>query len=65
MFTVLELSHAYQQIELEEDSRQYVVVNTRKGLYRYTWLPYGIASGPAIFQNVMGSLLSDIPGVGI
>ena len=28
-------------------------------------LPYGIASAPAIFQNVMESLLSDIPGVGI
>ena len=65
MFTVLDLSHAYQQIELEEDSRQYVVVNTHKGLYRYTRLPYGIASAPAIFQNVMESLLSDIPGVGI
>ena len=65
MFTVLDLSHAYQQIELEEDSRQYVVVNTHKGFYRYTRLPYGIASAPAIFQNVMESLLSDVPGVGI
>ena len=54
-----------QQIELEEDSRQYVVVNTHKGLYRYTIFPYEIASAPAIFQNVMESLLSDIPGVGI
>ena len=31
-FSKLDLSHAYQQIELDEDSRQYVTINTHKGL---------------------------------
>ena len=34
-FTKLDLAHAYNQIELDEDSKQLVVINTLKGLYRY------------------------------
>ena len=62
-FTKLDLSQAYQQIRLEEQSRQYVVINTHKGLYRYTRLPYGVSSAPAIFQRTMDLLLQGIPGV--
>ena len=62
-FTKLDLSQAYQQIRLEEQSRQYVVINTHKGLFRYTRLPYGVSSAPAIFQRTMELLLQGIPGV--
>ena len=50
-FTKLDLSQAYQQLPLHPDSRKYVVVNTHKGLFQYTRLPYGISSAPEIFQN--------------
>ena len=33
-FTKLDLSQVYQQILLDEDSREYVTINTHKGLYR-------------------------------
>ena len=56
-FTKLDLSQVYQQIELEETSKNYVVINTQKGLFRYTRLPYGVASAPAIFQRTMENLL--------
>ena len=62
-FTKLDMSHAYMQIELENISQQYIVINTHKGLFRYSRLPFGISSAPAIFQRVMDSLLQDIPGV--
>ena len=62
-FTKLDMSQAYQQLLLDEDSRNYVVVNTHKGLFRYNRLPFGIASAPAIFQRVMVCLLKGIPGV--
>ena len=39
------------------------VVNTQKGLFRYTRLPYGISSAGAIFQRAMENLLQGIPGV--
>ena len=49
----LDLSHAYQQIELEEESRQYVTISTHKGLFRYSRLPFGVASAPSFFQRTM------------
>lgn len=61
-FTKLDLRHAYEQLVLNEKSRQYVTIHTHKGLYRYKRLPYGIASAPAIFQKQMETLLGGIPG---
>ena len=63
LFSKLDLSHAYQQLPLEEESRKYVVINTHKGLFRFTRLPFGISSAPGIFQRVMESLLQGIEGV--
>ena len=62
-FTKLDLSQAYQQLPLDEESKRYTVVNTHKGLFRYVRLPFGISSAPGIFQRVMDTLLQGIPGV--
>lgn len=59
-FTKLDLSSAYQQMPLEEESRQYVTISTHRGLYHYTCLPFGIASAPAIFQKAMDSILQGL-----
>jgi len=62
-FTKIDLSQAYQQLKLDEESKRYVVINTHKGLFRYTRLPYGISSAPGIFQKAMEGLLQGIPHV--
>ena len=62
-FSKLDMSQAYRQLLLDESSRQYVVINTHKGLFRYSCLPFGVSSAPGIFQRVMENLLQDIPGV--
>ena len=62
-FTTLDLSHAYLQLELEKESQELVTINTHKGLYKYTRLPFGVASAPAIFQRTMESLLQGLPMV--
>ena len=49
---------------LDEESRQYVTINTHLGLYRYTRLPSGVASSPAIFQKIMKSVMSGLIRVG-
>ena len=64
-FTKLDLAHAYQQIELDEDSKDLVTINTHKGLYRYHRLPFGISAAPSIFQRTMENLLQGIPGVSV
>ena len=45
--TKIDLTHAYQQMSLEESFRELVTVNTHRGLYCYTQLPFGVASAPA------------------
>ena len=62
-FTKLDLSQAYQQLTLDKESRKYVTINTHKGLYQYTRLPFGVASAPAIFQRLMDTILQNIPNV--
>ena len=63
VFSKIDLSQAYQQLPLDEESQKLVVINTQKGLFKYTRLPFGIPSAPGIFQRVMESILQGIAGV--
>ena len=62
VFSKINLSHAYQQVELDVDSHKYltIIINTHKGLYRYKRLPFGVSSAPAIFQRIMDQLLQGV-----
>ena len=62
-FTKLDLSHAYEQVCLEEGSQKYTTINTHKGLFAYKRLNYGISSAPGIFQRAMEQLLNGLPCV--
>ena len=62
-FSKLDLSRAYQQLVLDDESKQYTVINTHRGLFRYNRLPFGIASAPGIFQRTMEGLLRGLPHV--
>ena len=62
-FSKLDLSQAYQQMQMEEESAKYLTINTHLGLYQYKRLPFGVASAPAIFQRAMDQILQGIPGV--
>ena len=48
-YSKLDLSHAYQQIGLSEDSQKLTTITTMKGLFAYTRLCYGVSSAPGIF----------------
>ena len=50
---------------VDEDSKEIMTINTRKGLFRYNRLPYGVSSAPGIFQRTMEGLLQGIPHVGV
>jgi hypothetical protein len=61
VFTKLDLSHAYAQMNVDKESQKYLTINTHKGLYSYTKLPYGVKSSPKIFQAVMDKILHGVP----
>ena len=63
IFTKLDLSNAYLQLELDDDSQKLVTISTHKGLYKYNRLPFGVSSAPSIFQRTMEGIVAGIPNV--
>ena len=63
-FSKVDFANAYQQVLLDEESRELVAVNTHRGLYQFTRLPFGIASAPEVFQNLMDQILQRTGGTG-
>lgn len=64
IFSKLDGSNAYHQMEVEEECKKFLVVNTHRGLYRYNVLPQGIASSPAIFQEFVDKMIQGIKRTG-
>ena len=60
-FTKIDLRQAYLQLEMEEESKKYLTINTHKGLYQYNRLLFGVTSAPAIWQRTVDQILQNIP----
>ena len=45
------------QMEIDKESNKRLVINIHKGLYRYTRLPIGIVSAPALWQRPVDQFL--------
>ena len=63
LYTKLDLSQAYQQVLLDDESKPYLTINTHRGLFTYNRLPFGVKSAPGIFQRVIESKLNGVPCV--
>ena len=63
IFSELDLSSAYQQLELDEESKQYAVINTHHGLFRFNHLPFEISSALSILQRTIKNFPNGIPRV--
>lgn len=61
-FTKLDLSNAYNQFMLDDESQELTSINTHRGVFKQTRLCFGIASAPAIFQRAMEGVLAGVPG---
>ncbi|XP_078409894.1 collagen alpha-1(XII) chain [Cetorhinus maximus] len=55
------MSHAYQQLELNNMLGEHVTINTHKGLHQYIWLPFGVSPACVTLQQIMESLLQQLP----
>ncbi|XP_044163404.1 uncharacterized protein K02A2.6-like [Acropora millepora] len=63
VFSVLDATSGYWQVKLDEASSKLCTFNTPYGRYRFTRLPFGIKSGPEMFQHRMSELFEDVEGV--
>ena len=61
VFTKLDLSHAYQQLLVDDKAKELLVINTHKGLFRYNRLPFGISSAPGLFSASWRILFEAFP----
>uniref|UniRef100_A0A5S6QGC4 RNA-directed DNA polymerase n=1 Tax=Trichuris muris TaxID=70415 RepID=A0A5S6QGC4_TRIMR len=62
IFTRIDFADAYLQVEVDEQSKQLLTINTHRGLYRYNRLPFGVKSAPGIFQQIMDTMLAGLKG---
>ena len=62
-FSKLDLSQAYHQLELHEQSRYITTFSTHMGLYRYKRLNYGTNAAAEIFQYSLQTALQGLKGV--
>ena len=58
----MDLRQAYLQMEVEEESKKLLTINTSQGLLQYNRLLFGVASALAIWQRTIEQVLDGIPG---
>ena len=61
-FTKIDMRSGYQQMVLDKTSQQLCTNDTHKGLFRYSRLPFGVSSGPAIWQRFIEQVLAGLNG---
>ncbi|KAM7309441.1 uncharacterized protein ISCGN_013072 [Ixodes scapularis] len=64
-FSKLDLRDGDQQLVLQDAARKYVTISATMGLFKYTRLPFGLASAPAIFQREMDNLFRGMRHVAV
>jgi transposase InsO family protein len=62
VFSVLDATKGFWQIELEDASSHLTTFNTPFGRFRWLRMPFGISSAPEVWQRRMHEFAEDLPG---
>ena len=60
VFSKLDLSEAYLQLKVDDESSELLTINTHNGLYKFNRLPFGVKVAPSIFQQIMDTMLAGL-----
>lgn len=63
VFATIDLSDAYLQIGVCEESKKMLTIHTHRGLYQFLRMPPGISSAPALFQRLVDQLIAGLDNV--
>ena len=59
-FSKLDANSAYWQVRLDDDSRPKTAFTTRRGLFEFVRMPFGLCNAPATFSRVINLILSGL-----
>ncbi|XP_011688396.1 PREDICTED: uncharacterized protein K02A2.6-like [Wasmannia auropunctata] len=62
-YSHIDFSDAFLQIEVDEQSRHLLTINTHKGLYIYNRLPFGVTTAPGKFQAIVDSMIAGLDNI--
>lgn len=65
IFSVVDASNGFWQVELDEESSLLTTFVTPYGRYRWRRLPFGISSAPEEYQRRMNQALEGLDGIAI
>ncbi|XP_062560524.1 uncharacterized protein K02A2.6-like [Armigeres subalbatus] len=60
VFSQIDLSDAFLQVEVDEQHRKLLTINTHRGLYSYNRLPPGVKIAPGAFQQLIDTMLAGL-----
>ena len=63
VFSKLAYQQEFLHLPLDKNSKQYATINPSEGLFRFNYLPFGVASSPAIFQSYISMILAGISNI--
>lgn len=62
IFSKIDLSDAFLQVELDNEAKRLLTINTHMGLFTVNRLQPGVKTAPGIFQEIMTKMLSGSNG---
>ena len=60
IFSTLDLASGYWQIPVCEKDKSKTALTCRAGVFEFNVMPFGMKNAPAVFQNLMTMVLSDL-----
>ena len=63
VFSKIDLSDAYLQLPLAEESRNLTAFTSHEGIFRYRRVCFGLASAPSAFQAMMETIFKEMSGI--